>query len=61
MNNQAIEQREAPADRAAEGTPPVLWKLCKNCFGTGTLFVGKGRLGVSRVCPVCKGKTKVPA
>lgn len=48
-------------DKLAEGTPPVKLVLCKNCYGTGTLFVGKGRLGVSRVCPVCRGKTKVPA
>ncbi len=33
---------------------------CKNCFGTGTIFVGKGKLGVSRKCPVCKGACKVP-
>jgi DnaJ-class molecular chaperone len=60
MSNEQAS-RSNDNSKLAEGTLPVQLVLCKNCYGTGTLFVGKRRLGVSRVCPVCRGKTKVPA
>jgi molecular chaperone DnaJ len=42
---------------ATPGTPVV---TCAECKGTGTITFGQGSYGVSRPCPACMGKGKVP-
>jgi molecular chaperone DnaJ len=42
---------------AKPGTPVV---ACAECKGSGTITFGQGSFGVSRPCPACMGKGKVP-
>jgi molecular chaperone DnaJ len=52
---------ECPSCHGSGAAPGATVSTCPECQGRGTVTFGAGSFGVSRPCPMCAGKGKVPS
>lgn len=52
---------ECSACQGSGAKPGTAVNACQECKGSGTITFGAGSFGVTRPCPNCMGKGKVPA
>src|SRR6266480_4457021 len=50
-----------PTCSGSGGAPGTTFSTCPECKGRGTISFGQGGFAVQRPCPVCRGRSKVPA
>ncbi|MBA3498570.1 MAG: J domain-containing protein [Gemmatimonadales bacterium] len=50
-----------PTCAGSGGAPGATWSTCPECDGRGTISFGQGGFAVSRPCPLCRGRQRIPS
>jgi molecular chaperone DnaJ len=57
-----VETQEAcPTCGGSGGAPGATVETCQECGGTGQITFGQGAFSVSRPCPACRARGKIPS
>jgi molecular chaperone DnaJ len=52
---------QCPTCHGTGGAPGATFKICTECNGRGVISLGQGSFAVTRTCPVCLGRGRIPS